>query len=70
MIHSILPYEMIFAPQVQTAESGRICDIPIRHGHISTLIDAAGHAKIRSLFSTDPYDYLNPVYKPGNPWMR
>lgn len=68
MIHSILPTEAIMEPRQQTAGNSQVQHIAIGNGFVRTRRDAAGQVRIESLFSTDPYDYLDPHYRPGNTW--
>lgn len=68
MIHSILPAEMIMEadrPGMETVQSRRI---PIQNGFVRAVRDPSGQDWVVSLFSTDPYDYLDTRYQPGNPW--
>jgi len=68
MIHSILPTEAIMEPTQPPAEITQIQQISIENGFVRTTRDSTGQVRIESLFSTDPYDYLDPHYRPGNTW--
>ena len=69
MIHSILPPEYIMGLDPGGgAVNPQSRHTAIQNGVITTSRDASGQDRISSLFSTDPYDYLDPRYQPGNPW--
>jgi hypothetical protein len=67
MIHSILPEKIIMEPDRLHPETAPYRHITIQNGFLRTTRDASGQDRIVSLFSTDPYDYLDPRYQPGNP---
>lgn len=68
MIHSILPTEIILEPERARLEIPPPRHIAIQSGFVSTTRDASGQDHVFSLFSTDPYDYLDSRYQPGSPW--
>ena len=68
MIHSILPIEIIMAPEKPRIGIPPARHIAIQNGFVHTARDASGQDRIISLFSTDPYDYLDPRFQPGNAW--
>jgi len=68
MIHSILPPEIIMEPTRPRLETAPSRHIAIQNGFVRTTRDVSGQDCVESLFSTDPYDYLDPRYQPGSPW--
>jgi len=63
MIHTILPPEIIMESEPSRTENTRY--VPIQNGFVRTVRDPFGQTMIESLFSTDPYDYLDAQYQPG-----
>ena len=68
MIHSILPPDVIMQPERQIPDTAPARYIAIQNGFVHTARDDSGQECITGLFSTDPYDYLDPRYQPGSPW--
>lgn len=64
ILYTIVDLQEVFA---QPREDLQTEFQPIGHGYLETVREENGH-RITRIISTDPADYLNPGYAPGQLW--
>ncbi|MGB9779354.1 MAG: YlzJ-like family protein, partial [Caldanaerobacter sp.] len=65
MLYTIIPYEVIF----EKKEEYTVMNYSeLKLGNKTLLVERLSEGKylIRNMFSTNPYDYLDKSYSPGN----
>lgn len=69
MLYTIIPFEAIFDPDLESGPLQSSGDeVEIKQGSVSLLTQPlpGGQFKINRIISTDPQDYLRPEWQPGS----
>lgn len=64
ILYSIYPVEVILGEEDESEESYR--EVEFEGRKIVVVVDGRGEQRISRLISTDPNDFLDPRWSPGN----